>query len=81
MFPSPKEQAMLNKMRKELHSGVTPHQFGLETLKYGELRQHAAAYAAPTTDEKAPLWTHLSKTVSGWIEKAHRHLGLSVPAR
>ncbi len=34
---------MLKSMRKELHSGITPQQFGLERLQYNELRDQAEA--------------------------------------
>ena len=81
MFLSPQEQAMLKITRKELHSGVTPHQFGLETLKYSELRDHAAEYGSLPTIEKTPPWKHLSKTISVWIEIVRQYLSLSAPAR
>lgn len=34
MFPSPQERGFLNAMKSELHSGITPHAFGLERIYY-----------------------------------------------
>lgn len=49
MFPSPQEQALLKSMRKELHSGVTPQQFGLESLHHDELRNQAESIGSSQT--------------------------------
>lgn len=52
MFPSPQERSRLNRMHRELHSGITPTQFGLEIERYHNLLEEAAQVA--TTDTASP---------------------------
>ena len=79
MFPSPQEQAILKSMRKELQSGVTPHQFGLERLRIDELRDQAEAIeksASRAELREQALKSHrfLAKTVSVWMERVREFL-------
>ena len=79
MFPSPQEQAMLNSMRKELQSGVTPHQFGLEKLRIDELRDQANAIENSTIradlhEQTLRSRRFLGKAISGWMERVRELL-------
>jgi hypothetical protein len=42
MFPSPQERSRLDQMSRNLHSGITPTQFGLEIERYHDLLENVA---------------------------------------
>ncbi len=42
MFPSPQERSRLRRMHRNLHSGFTPTQFGLEIERYYDLLEDVA---------------------------------------
>ena len=85
MFPSPQEQAMLKSMRKELQSGVTPHQFGLEKLRIDELRNQAesienSASRAELREQALKSHRFLGRIMSAWMERVRELLRFTAHA-
>lgn len=54
MFPSPQERSRLHRMHRELHSSITPPQFGLEIERYHKLLENAGRVVAAGTASPQP---------------------------
>ena len=78
MFPSPQDRVVLSKFRRELQSGVLPKQFGLETMRYSELIEHASAYRTTQTRPRPPNWRLLRSALINWLENVRPNMTATV---
>ena len=74
MFPSPQDRVLLNEFRRELQSGVSPKQFGLETMRYYEFIDHASAYRTTQVRPRLPNWRLLRSTLINWLENVRPNM-------
>ena len=85
MFPSPQEKATLQSMRKELSSGITPYQFGLEKLRIDELCNQAqsiehSASRADLREQALKSYRCWGKAMSVWMERVREFLRFTAHA-
>ncbi len=78
MFPSPQDRVVFNKFRRELQSGVLPKQFGLETMRYYELIDHASAYRTTQIRSRLPNWRLLRNALIDWLQNVHPNMTATV---
>ncbi len=74
MFPSPQNHIMFNIHRRELQSGVLPKQFGLETMRYYELIDHASAYRTTQIRLRIPNWRILRSALINWLQNGRPNM-------
>ena len=81
MFPSPQERKALDRMQRDLWSGMGPKQFGLEMQRNQEIIDHVTSDRARSEFQRLQLASVFARSLKAWVEAAVTALSLTPKVR